>query len=454
MGFSNFRLNVVLRVLLLIALLTVGVWSALNTGWQITPLACGVLAAALVVELVRYVESVNRELAGFLAFVAHHDFAVSVPVRQKGKVFEDLEAAYELLAGEYRNLNLQRAANHQYLEALVEHVSVALICLDQQGAVTLMNAQAKSLFKVPYMTGVKSFERIDAKLPGLIETLSDGGRVLAGVRIGDESLQLALYATQFDLLGQRYKLISFQNIRDELEQREIDYSQKLIKVLTHEIMNSVTPIISLTKLISDRLVDAQSGSVAVTHLSEDEQRDLARSLASIQSRGGGLLRFVQAYSALTNLPRPNLATVDVSSLFERAQTLLAPTLENDGVALATETAGANLTVRADPQQIEQVLINLVKNAAEALVGRPDGRVVLRGTRDDHGKVLIQVIDNGSGIAAAHLDDIFLPFFTTKRNGTGVGLSVSRQIMQLNRGSLTVKTAPGRGSEFTLRFRAP
>jgi len=155
---------------------------------------------------------------------------------------------------------------------------------------------------------------------------------------------------------------------------------------------------------------------------------------------------------LTNLPRPSLAEVDVAELLDRMHALMAPALEADGVDLQLQAAGANMTVRADPQQIEQVLINLLRNAAEALTGRKDGRVILRGARDDHGKVLIQGVDNGPGIDAAHLDDIFLPFFTTKRSGSGVGLSVSRQIMALNKGLLTVKTAPGAGSEFTLKFR--
>ena len=221
-------------------------------------------------------------------------------------------------------------------------------------------------------------------------------------------------------------------------------------MLTHEIMNSVTPIISLTKLIRDRLVDEKTGELAVQNLASDEQHDLARGLASIHSRGSGLLKFVQAYSVLTNLPRPSIAEVDVAVLLDRVHALMAPALEAEGVGLQVQVAGANLTVRADPQQIEQVLINLLKNAAEALAGRDGGRVLLRGARDDHGKVLIQVIDNGPGIDAAHLDDIFLPFFTTKRSGSGVGLSVSRQIMALNKGMLTVKTAPGTGSEFTLQ----
>jgi len=451
MGFENFRLNVAARVLLLFGLIAVAIWGATHTAWQVTPIVCGILAVVLMVELVRYVESVNRELAEFISFVAHDDFAVSLPLARKGRVFRKLEAAYQLLVGKYRSLNLQRAANHQYLEALVEHVSVAVVCLDGRGAVTLMNREAKALFKVPHLAALKSFDRIDPNLPGVIEELADGGRALITVRNADETLQLALFATEFELLGERYKLISFQNIRDELEQREIDFSQKLIKVLTHEIMNSVTPIISLTKLIHDRLVDEKTGELTM-NLARDEQQDLARGLASIHSRGSGLLKFVQAYSVLTNLPRPSFADVEVAALLDRAHALMGPALAASGVDLQVQNIGAHMSVRADPQQLEQVLINLLKNASEALAGRSDGRVILRSVRDDHGKVLIQVIDNGPGIDAAHLDDIFLPFFTTKRSGSGVGLSVSRQIMALNKGMLTVKTAPGTGSEFTLRFR--
>jgi two-component system nitrogen regulation sensor histidine kinase NtrY len=452
MRFENFRLNVAARALLLFGLIALAAWSATSTPWQVTPIACWILAVVVLVELVRYVESVNREFAEFLSFVVHDDFAVSPPLARKGRVFRELESAYRLLAGKYRSLNLQRAANHQYLEALVEHVSIALICLDEAGAVVLMNGEAKALFKTPHLASLKSFGRIDPKLPAAIEELADSARAMIGVKIADEALQLALFATEFELLGKRYKLISFQNIRDELEQREIEYSQKLIKVLTHEIMNSVTPIISLTKLIRDRLVDEKTGELAVQSLVSEEQHDLARGLASIDSRGSGLLKFVQAYSVLTNLPRPSIAEVDVAGLLDRVHALMAPALAAERTGLQVQIVGANLTVRADPQQVEQVLINLLKNAAEALAGRDDGRVLLRGARDDHGKVLIQVVDNGPGIDAAHLDDIFLPFFTTKRSGSGVGLSVSRQIMALNKGMLTVKTALGTGSEFTLRFR--
>src|SRR5262245_59994558 len=452
MGFKTFRLAVVQRLLLFGGLVFVAIWGFVETEWQVTPLLASALAVVVLIEIVRYVEAVNRELSGFLEFVAHDDFSSVVATGKSGAVFKKLEGAYRLLADKYRHLNRKRELNHLYLEALVEHVSIAILCLDDRNRVTLMNREAKRLFRTPLLGSLASLERIDPKLPAQVESLADGEHTLIQLRIDGEPVQLVSYVTEFQLLDEHHRLISFQNIRDELEQREIDFSRKLIKVLTHEIMNSVTPIISLTKLISDRLVDEKSGELSVEGLARDERQDFARGLASIHSRGSGLLKFVQAYSELTNLPRPTCTAVDVAALLDRVHALMAPALEADDLSLQVQAVGANLTVRADPQQIEQVLINLVKNAAEALAERDNGLVVLRGARDDDGKVLIQVIDNGPGIEAAHLDDIFLPFFTTKRNGSGIGLSVSRQIMALNKGLLTVKTALGSGSEFTLRFR--
>ncbi|HEX5419078.1 MAG TPA: ATP-binding protein, partial [Gammaproteobacteria bacterium] len=394
---------------------------------------------------------VNRELAGFLSFVSHHDFSIRVPIGEKGKPFRELEFAYEALIGNFRRLNLEKAANYRYLESVIQHVSVALICLDDADVVTLMNPQAKALFRTPHLNSLKSFRRVDAGLPALIAGLGDGGRALVGVRIAGEPLQLALYATEFQLLGHRYRIISFQNIRDELEQREVDYSQKLIKVLTHEIMNSVTPIIALTKLVEDRLVDKGSGEVSASALSPVERSDLRRSLESIQARGSALLRFVQAYRSLTNLPRPDVREIGIEALFERVAALMAPALRAEGIELQTDIAPSGLVLRVDPEQLEQVLINLIRNAGEALGGRADGRITLRAFDDDRGKVSIQVVDNGPGIDADKLDDIFVPFFTTKRKGTGVGLSLSRQIMFLNKGLISVRT-DGCGSVFTLKFR--
>jgi two-component system nitrogen regulation sensor histidine kinase NtrY len=450
MGFRSFRANVVLRLALVVALAFVALWGATNTDWQLTPLVAGALTAAALFELVRYVESVNRELTAFLEFVAHDDFSTSFPIATKGRVFEDLEQAYGLLLQKYRGLNEARELNHRYLEALVEHVSVALLCLDDEGKVTLMNQQAKRLFRTPHLHTLQSLQRIDPALPAELESLAAGDRLLIRPEIEGEPLQLAVYLTEFRLLDRNYRLISFQNIRDELEQREIDFSQKLIKVLTHEIMNSVTPIIALCKVVEESLTGAAAKALRPDELPDAD--DLRRSVASIQSRGDGLLRFVQAYRSLTSLPKPERRQVEVAELLAQTVTLLAPTLESTGVRLETRIDGEGLAIEADPEQLQQVLINLVRNAVEALDGRSDGRIVLGASRDGDGRTSIRVTDNGPGIPEEHIDDIFVPFFTTKRGGTGVGLSVSRQILFLNRGLISVRSTAGRGAEFTLQFR--
>ena len=451
MWVKNFRLQVLVRIFVLTVLLLITLWGILNTDWQITPLICGVLTVLSVIDLIHYVEKTNRELTSFLEFIYHHDFSVNIANQGKGRVFAELGGAYKLITSEYQRLNLEKEAHYQYLESVIEHVSVALICLDAEGAVVLMNQQAKKLFKAPYLPGARSFTRVDKNLPEILQRLVDGERHLVSIKIEDESLQLVLYATEFQLLNHNYKLVSFQNIRDELEQREIDSWQKLIRVLTHEIMNSVTPIISLTSIIREMLLPDNDDRLAITEFSAEQNEDLLRSIKSIESRSKGLLSFVQAYTNLTNLPAPVFETVAVTNLFNQVGTIMQPALEKNRIRFEVNCEAGNLAIRADPQMIEQVLINLIKNATEALVEVREPSIQLRAFNNRQGKCLLQVVDNGPGIDPAHLESIFIPFFTTKRNGSGVGLSISRQIMYVNKGLLSVKTAPGKGCIFTLRF---
>jgi len=451
MGLNNFRLNVLLRVGLLLALVFVLVWGLLNTEWQVTPLVSALLIFLCLFDLVHYVEKSNREFTSFLEFIHHHDFSVEIANRGKGKVFTELGSAYKLITSEFQQLHLEKEAHYRYLESVIEHISVALICLDEDGAVVLMNQQAKKLFKAPYLPGSRSFNRIDKNLPEILQRLADGERHLISIRIEDENLQLVLYATEFQLLDHRYKLVSFQNIRDELEQREIDSWQKLIRVLTHEIMNSVTPIISLTSIIRETLLPGGDDNLVVGELSAGDKDDLLRSIRSIESRSKGLLNFVQSYSSLTNIPTPEFSMINVAGLLHQVRTIMHPAMEKSGIGLEVDCEIKDLTIRADPQLIEQVLINLIKNAFEALTNQPGPKIRLRGFISRHGKVLLQVIDNGPGIDQADLDKIFIPFFTTKRDGSGIGLSISRQILYAHKGLLSVKTAPGKGCIFTLRF---
>jgi signal transduction histidine kinase len=452
MEFNNFRANVLMRSFAVAILAVVLAWSIGNTKWLATPFVCGALVLISTFDLIRYVERTSRDLAGFLTCVAHQDFSTPAAIPYKGRVFAELQEAYGVLTGELRRLNLQKAANLQYLEAVIEHVGIALCCLDERGEVKMVNGPARRLFEVAHLNSHKSFGRVDARLPELLLQLGDGERTLLDVRRGDDTLQLVLYATTFELVQQRYKLVSFHNIRDELDQQEIDSWRKLIRVLTHEIMNSVTPITSLSRLIRETMIDESVSPPAFRRLVPQEQDDMLRSVTAIHTRSSGLLDFVQAYRSFAKLPEPVFTTVNVPGLLEHVRTLMSQDMDAAHIAVDLQCRDTGLTVRADAGQAEQVLINLLRNAVDALSGMPQPRIELRGFRNDQGKVLVQVIDNGAGIEPEHLDSIFIPFFTTKRNGTGVGLSISRQLMRVNRGGISVRSTPGEGSVFTLRFQ--
>jgi|HubBroStandDraft_1064217.scaffolds.fasta_scaffold88918_2 two-component system nitrogen regulation sensor histidine kinase NtrY len=451
MSFNNFRANVLARVLILIALCLILIWGWLDTNWLATPALCLGLIAASAVELIYYVERTTREFTSFLSFVAHHDYSTPIPLPAKGPIFRELQSAYRLLSEEFRRLNLQKAANLQYLETVVEHVSVALCCLDARGYVRMMNQPARQLFGLPFMNSWRTFGRIDPRLPDILQKMADGERTLLAVTREDDNLQLLLYATTFELLGERYKLVSFQNIREELDRQETESWQKLIRVLTHEIMNSVTPIISLSGLVRETMIDETTTPPTVRTLQPSQQNDMLRSVTAIHSRSRGLMDFVRAYRSFAKLPEPVLADTDARALLERARLLMSGDVDRLRIALEVQCSGDGPVIRVDAEQIEQVLINLIRNAVEALEAVPAPNIILRAARNAHNEVLLQVIDNGAGIPAEHLESVFVPFFTTKRNGTGVGLSVSRQIVQLNRGWISVRSLPGEGCVFTLKF---
>jgi signal transduction histidine kinase len=216
----------------------------------------------------------------------------------------------------------------------------------------------------------------------------------------------------------------------------------------------VTPIISLSGLIRESMIDDTQSPPAFRALQPQEQDDMLRSVTAIHTRSSALLDFVQAYRSFSKLPAPEVSVVEVRPLLERVSTLMSQEADARRIAIDVQCSELDLSIRADPRQAEQVLINLLRNAVDALSDTAAPRIELRGLRNEQGTVVLQVADNGAGIAAEHLDNIFVPFFTTKRNGTGVGLSISRQLMHANRGVISVRSEPGEGSVFTLKFPQP
>jgi len=453
---KKYRLYVVLRIILLGLLCLALAGSLDNDQLWFTPVLCLILIVAVMLNLIHFVERSNRDLARFLNNIYHQDFSMTIPRSDLGDSVYNLKAVFGLITESFQRLNSQKNEQQQLLAAIVEHLDVAVICVASNGRIALMNSTAKNLLHLPHIHHIDALRRVDPFIADCVENLVDGERQLIATNIDNEPVNLAIQSRYFTIFEESWQLVSLQNIRDELQQKEVESWQKLIRVLSHEILNSATPILSLSSAIKERLSQAQDGKTLSVGLGDEDRADLYRSIESIESRSRSLVKFVDAYRGLTRIPSAQIVSADVNRMLENIYLLLNQELSDAGIELELKVHKQPLTLRIDPQLVEQVLINLVKNAADALVlahhsPHVTRRIVISTEDGPRGKVLIHVADNGIGVPKGELDNIFMPFYTTKRSGTGIGLSISRQIMFLNRGMLSVESIEGKGSRFTLEF---
>ncbi|MFK7972817.1 MAG: PAS domain-containing sensor histidine kinase [Bacteroidia bacterium] len=436
----SFRFNVILRILALLASMV-----GLVYAWEQKAIALGFITFGVLIlltwSLIRYVELGSRDLSRFLESIKHRDHTQRFTPDGKGYFFDAQRKAQNDIMGEFQRLRAEKEAHHVYLQTVIKHVQVALLCVGKEGEIILMNPAASELLGKPYLHNLAALGPQLAPLSEQLDQLKTGERTLLKVALKGEIAQLALACTDFKLQDEPYRLISLQNIQAELEAQEFDAWQKLIRVLTHEIMNSVTPIISLATASQEMVRDG---------IDEDEQQDLEQSLEVIARRSKGMQHFVQSYRNLTRIPQPVFQQAKPADICQRVALLMEPELQSRGIALTVETDDT-ITLNLDPQLIEQVVINLVKNAMEALAQQPSPTLNLSCKLAENGDAQIIVSDNGPGIPPEIFSQIFIPFFTTKNQGSGIGLSLSRQIMRLHKGRISVQSTEGEGTSFVLGF---
>jgi signal transduction histidine kinase len=303
---------------------------------------------------------------------------------------------------------------------------------------------------VPWL---KTIAALRPRSEALVETLLRlAPREQAFVKIEDEkeSLLLSLYATEFRLHGREFKLVSLQNIHRELEEKEMEAWQKLIRVMTHEIMNSVTPISTLASTIH-ALVRDPEGAEGEGSEEPETNRDIRLAAQTIEKRSRGLLHFVDAFRSLTLVPKPAPSLFSLKDLLARVGRLMTAHMAEKNIVFSIQVEPEGLELAADPELIEQVLINLLLNARQAVEGRPGADIRVKAFLNERGRIIVQVIDNGPGIPPENIEKVFIPFFSTKTGGSGIGLSLSRQIMRLHKGTIHVHSEPGVQTIFTLTF---
>ncbi|MDF9796776.1 two-component system nitrogen regulation sensor histidine kinase NtrY [Catalinimonas alkaloidigena] len=446
-----FRTQIFIRLLLIIAIGFSIMYVLTETHFWLVSMWLGLLLLILFFELIRFIERTHLEMENLVIAIRQGDFS-NTYYKHPALKGHMLSHAFNQLVSTFQQLRQEKESNHHYFQNIVEQVSVALICVDQQGKVQLVNLAAKQLLKRPVLRHLEDVQAIDSELYHTIKNIQAGEKALIRVIIQQQLLHILLQATEFKMQGKEFKLLSIQDFRAELEEQEVASWQKLIRVLTHEIMNSVIPISNLTGMVSEMLIHIdEDNGLKLNVLNDSEVIDLHGSLLTIEERTNGLINFVKAYKSLTQVAQPQFRSVKVGMLIERLHALLKPKLHEKNITWNKKVEPANLEIKADFELIEQVLINLVNNAIYALQKVKNPEIDVYAFVNEKNQKIIQVIDNGIGIERELVEQIFIPFFTTKKNGSGIGLSLSRQIMRLHKGNISVQSIIGGGTVFTLSF---
>ncbi len=436
-----------LQVLLLVV--TLGAASFLIVkGWYIYLLITLPVIIYQVVEFYRFHHKAHKELEQFVEAVHYRDFSRYFDVKHATSDIQPLRKGFNEINTTFKVISKEKETQYQYLQKILELVDTGILSYEEEtGEIVWMNESLKKMLQLPYLKTIHSLEKRDTELYKEVIALKPGENKIASAHQERSAFKVLLSATAFQTDGKIYKLIAFQNVSEALDETESKAWQKLLSVLTHEIMNSVAPISSLAETLKSRLQQ----SVSILNNESGAVDDLEIGIETIRKRSEGLLKFAETYRNLNRITTPNLRKVYVRDIFENLLQLMQPTLEQKNIELETILKDTDLFVDADINLLEQVLINLVVNAIEAVKDKPHPRIVLTGYIAHNRKTVIKVADNGNGMPAELLDKIFIPFFSTKKSGSGIGLSLSKQIMMLHKGNIQVQSAEGEGTAFLLIF---
>jgi two-component system, NtrC family, nitrogen regulation sensor histidine kinase NtrY len=450
MVFKNFRLKLILRVLLLTATIFLFFFS-FSTHFVFTPIIAGALILAQVIVMIKYVDRTNRELTSFLESIRFSEFTRKFNLGELGSSFKALNQAFDEVINDFQRVRAQKEEQYHYLQTIYQNIDVSLLAYQHDGTIDLINKSARKLFQVSGLTNVKALQKFSAELVDVLLTIKPGENHLVKIYDEDDYMQLAIYATTIKIRNNIITLATIKDIQHVLEDQETEAWQKLIRVLTHEIMNSITPIASLSSTLEIILKGYPKGIEGSTLVENESLQEIENALQTINKRSRGLLHFVDTYRNLTQIQKPNFTFIKVANLFNNVKLLLEEELNRLEIRTVIHVEPEQMEITADEQLMEQVLINLINNSMHALKTNRNAYIRLNGFYNKRGRITIQVIDNGPGILPDVLEKIFIPFFTTKPSGSGIGLALSRQIMRLHGGTITAHSMPDKETVFTLTF---
>ncbi|MCP2044017.1 PAS domain-containing sensor histidine kinase [Pontibacter sp. HSC-36F09] len=449
MSFNSYESKLSLRVALLVITLSL---PALLLLKQWTEALVFILPVIIfqVYELIQFHKRAQAEFQQFIQSIHYRDFSIFFDENHASSDLKILRHGFNEISSTFKSISLEKQTQYQNLQKITELIDTGIMTYALgSGEILLMNESLKNLLHVPHMKSVHALEKRDLGLYLEVQQLQPGQTKIATAHTAQRdkrTIKVLLSAATFQNEGIQYKLVAFQNINEALDETESQAWQKLLNVMTHEIMNSVAPISSLADTLKNRL----QHSIA-TGINQDDVEDLEIGISTIKRRSEGLLRFAETYRNLNKITTLNLDKVYVRELFSNLSRLMQPTLAQKNISLEINLKDQDLALQADPNLLDQALINLVVNAIDAVKDSIDPMITLSALKASNGKVVIRVSDNGKGMSEEVQEKIFIPFFSTRKQGSGIGLSLCKQIVMLHNGTIQVQSEEGEGTVFILRF---
>ncbi|WP_158856970.1 sensor histidine kinase [Lunatibacter salilacus] len=446
----DYKIGLLGRILVFAATIFILAYSIVNESGVFVISLLIILVVAQIVFLLRYAESSFKKVRQFLNNIKLSNYSTVYPVKFDGTEIDDLHIEFNAILAKLREDQLEKEANYHYFRTVFQHLSIGLITFEEDGSIQILNTAAKRMLNIQQLNHIEEISKVNKELHYAIHHLRTGGSELIKIVHPDGIMQLSVYVIELVLRDVKFKLVSLQNIQSELEEKEMEAWQNLVRVLTHEIMNSIAPISSLAATIREDIASKHMGDEPV--LREDLD-DYLMGISTIEKRSEGLINFVSDFRSLAHIPTPKFTAIQIADLFERVELLLKTQLESQNIKMLCSIAPADLLLFADCALIEQVMINLTQNAIHAVEDSEVKKILLKAYIDENGKIIIEVTDSGKGIEEEALSKIFIPFFTTKKKGSGIGLSLSKQILRRHKGNIQVKSKIEEGTTFKLIFNA-
>jgi nitrogen fixation/metabolism regulation signal transduction histidine kinase len=450
MVFKNFVVMLIVRLALVGVAMALAVWLLLRPGFHSAFLLSATVLLILVAELWHFVSRTNREIARFFDAVRFADYSQRFDFEKAGSGFASLGRTFTEIIAQMRDRRSGQESELRQLKALVEHIPVPLLTAHADDSLTLQNNAARRLFGAAHVTRLNDLRQFGPGFARAVEEAVPGDRELVSFTVEGVEYHLTLAATEVVIEGDRERLISLQDIQSELDATQAEAWQDLVRVLTHEIMNSITPVTSLARTASDLVDDMVSDTGPDSPLAED-LADVQSAVATVARRSDSLMQFIDSYRQITRLSPPEKKRVALTELFDTVTRLAAAEWQDEGVALKSRVEPSGLYVYADRDLLEPVLLNLLRNAWQATKDREQPAIELCGRMNRRGNTVIEITDNGPGIPDELATKIFVPFFTTREGGSGVGLALARQVMIAHGGFIRLTRSDGEGATFSLTF---